>query len=512
MLKSTPRVCVFSFILLFTLIPIAHACMGVSRTINISSFKAHMGTGASGLIGLRNKEVVLTFDDGPVPGRTTKILATLKRECTKATFFVVGSMSRAYPKLLQRIIREGHTIGHHTQDHANLTHGSLAKAQRNIAAGRKTVRKALGPYAGRSSKLFRYPYLARSSALDAVIKRQGLLPFSAGVLSNDWKGGSGAAMVDRVMKRLSRTGRGVILLHDIQHKTAAVLPDLLRRLKRGGYKVVHVRTGRPSSNILVSSVSSKAPKDKTKNRQSRQIVLAKSTKPKRKRWTLFSRRSTSENSYDQTVTGSVKKTSAKPSKKSIKKARSKPTSKKQAAEETKKPIGLFAVLKQKREARKKRAEEAKKKAASKSKTTANKRKASKPKRVAKLKDTKAEKKKKPWFKFKKKTKTSALKTGSVKSKSAKKTETTQKKRSWFKFKKKTKTAALKKGATKSKSAKRTKSKKSVKKTKKTKTKKSGFFLTRNFTRQKADESDKAYHARLRARRLKLNQEQAKYKR
>ena len=228
------------FVSFFLLTNLSHACMGVSRTINVSTFHPHLGTGGSGGIGLRHKEVVLTFDDGPVPGTTPRVLAALSNECVKATFFVVGSMARAYPKLLQRVARSGHTIAHHTQNHANLTNTSVASAQRNIETGIRSVNKALGPYRSYSSKLFRYPYLARSSSLDTFLKRRGLLPLSAAVMSQDWKAGSGAGMIQRVMSRLRKTQRGVILLHDIQAKTASALPQLLRRLKSEGYKIVHI--------------------------------------------------------------------------------------------------------------------------------------------------------------------------------------------------------------------------------------------------------------------------------
>ena len=242
---------------LFALIPTAHACLGVSRTITISKFNSAMGTGPGGHIGLRHKEVVLTFDDGPIPATTNKILSALARECTKATFFPVGHMARAYPSTLRNIAARGHTIAFHTQTHANLQGVSLASAQRDIANGRKSILASLGKYRGRASRLFRYPYLSRNARLDQIVKRQGMLPFSASVLSQDWKSGSGAAMVNRVMSRLNRQGRGVILLHDIQKKTASALPSLLTRLKRGGYKVVHVRTSGQSKGPAIASVTKK---------------------------------------------------------------------------------------------------------------------------------------------------------------------------------------------------------------------------------------------------------------
>ncbi|MEL6504010.1 MAG: polysaccharide deacetylase family protein [Pseudomonadota bacterium] len=252
---------------------VAQACLGVSRTINVRSFQAHMGTGGSGGIGLRHKEVVLTFDDGPKRGTTPRILSALRAQCTKATFFVVGRMARANASLLQKVARVGHTIAQHTENHANLRNVSLASANRNIARGVASVRSALGPYRSRSSKLFRYPYLARSNALDGVLRRQGLLPFSAGILSNDWKRGSGAAMVNRVMAQLKRRGRGVILMHDIQSKTASALPLLLRRLKQGGYRVVHVRSGGSGGRSIGPVASSK----KAKSSRHRVALFSRST-------------------------------------------------------------------------------------------------------------------------------------------------------------------------------------------------------------------------------------------
>ena len=283
-MQSRHLTIVVSFLSLLLLAETAAACLGVKRTINISRFHGAMGTGPGGHIGLQHKEVVLTFDDGPVPATTNRVLAALRAECTKATFFVVGTMSRAHSATLQKIARAGHTIGHHTQTHANLRNRSLAAASRDISAGMASVHRGLGPMRGRASKLFRYPYLARSAALDKVVRRHGLLPFSASIMSQDWKKTSGNAMIERVMARLNRQGRGVILLHDLQSRTAAALPALLRRLKREGYKVVHVRTGASRGGVpMAKAAPSKRKKAKSTKRS---IKLAK---------------------IDKTVTGSIPK-------------------------------------------------------------------------------------------------------------------------------------------------------------------------------------------------------------
>ena len=232
------------------------ACLGVSRSINVTKFQPHLGASPSGGIGLRHKEVVLTFDDGPHAGTTDRVLAALQKECTKATFFVVGRMVRSNPGLLRQVKRAGHTIAHHTHDHANLPASSSLAIRANILRGMGAVDAALGR--GKASRLFRYPYLARSSRTDKVVRNLGLLPLSAAIDSLDWKGGD---FVGRTMNQLARKGRGVILLHDLKQGTAAQLPSLLRRLRQGGYKVVHLRGGRstaPRNDVIASLDATKA--------------------------------------------------------------------------------------------------------------------------------------------------------------------------------------------------------------------------------------------------------------
>ena len=294
--KRSSALCAL-IVFLSTLLTIeaALACLGVSRTINISKFNAALGTGAGGNIGLRNREVVLTFDDGPMPGATTRVLSALSRECTKATFFIVGQMARANPSTLQRVARAGHTIGHHTYTHANLRHGSLALAQKEIRGGIQATRAALGPYKRRSSKLFRYPYLANSASLDRIVRQNGMIPFSASITSHDWKGGSSATIVNRIMSQLAQRGRGVILMHDIHGRTASALPLLLRRLKKGGYRIVHIRSGGSGSprGVALASLSKKARRPSTKRARVDRTTTStnRETAPRRK-FRLFSFRRT----------------------------------------------------------------------------------------------------------------------------------------------------------------------------------------------------------------------------
>lgn len=81
------------------------------------------------------KELVLTFDDGPWPGTTPKVLDALKSECVRATFFLLGRNATAHPQLARRVLSERHTVGHHSYSHPPLSQMSVAKAEAEIDRG-----------------------------------------------------------------------------------------------------------------------------------------------------------------------------------------------------------------------------------------------------------------------------------------------------------------------------------------------------------------------------------------
>jgi peptidoglycan-N-acetylglucosamine deacetylase len=135
--------------------------LGTSRVIAIDPIK-HRRLGLMQYretLPLQDHEVVLTFDDGPVPPYTSKVLDALSAECVKANFFVVGEMARAYPALVQREYREGHTIGTHTAHHRFLTHLSIEGATKEIEDGIASVRMALGSPSALAPFFRRYTYL-----------------------------------------------------------------------------------------------------------------------------------------------------------------------------------------------------------------------------------------------------------------------------------------------------------------------------------------------------------------
>ena len=220
----------------------APGALGTHRTIELDPAKYRKVRGPEKRLGLRPKEVILSFDDGPLPGKSTRILDILKRDCVKATFFWVGRMARAYPKVVRRAVREGHTIAHHTANHERLPSYSSREGGKRIDRGIVQVERAAYGKGHRGTKVpyFRYPYLARNRRTDRILEKRGLINVSANILSNDWRRHSPQRILNRIMRQLRRDGRGIILMHDIHARTVKTVPLLLKRLKREGYRIVHL--------------------------------------------------------------------------------------------------------------------------------------------------------------------------------------------------------------------------------------------------------------------------------
>jgi peptidoglycan/xylan/chitin deacetylase (PgdA/CDA1 family) len=189
---------------------------------------------------LAHKEVVLTFDDGPIPPYSARVLETLASQCVKATYFLVGSMARAHPDMVRRIAADGHTIGTHSQNHPLSFHKMpLANAEREINDGIASVGAALGGE-DKVAPFFRIPGLLRVDQVESFLATRHIMTWSADFPGDDWKKIGAQEIVNRSLARLEAKGKGVLLLHDIQPATVLALPILLGELKARGYKVVHV--------------------------------------------------------------------------------------------------------------------------------------------------------------------------------------------------------------------------------------------------------------------------------
>lgn len=157
---------------------------------------------------LEDHEVVLTFDDGPIPPHTDKVLDALAAECVKATFFVVGEMARAHPAALQREYREGHTIGTHTEHHAHLNRLPAEKADKEITDGFASAAAVLGDK-NAVAPFFRFPYLDQTNAVEDRALKMGLSLWSADFHGSDWTFITPEKVTALVLSRLEASKKGI---------------------------------------------------------------------------------------------------------------------------------------------------------------------------------------------------------------------------------------------------------------------------------------------------------------
>jgi peptidoglycan/xylan/chitin deacetylase (PgdA/CDA1 family) len=189
---------------------------------------------------LEDKEVVLTFDDGPLPPYTTRVLDVLAEHCVKANYFLVGRMARGYPDLARRIAAEGHTVGTHSENHLlGFDRAPLDTVKNEIEQGIASVTGVVGKNSAATS-FFRIPGFLRRHEVESYLQSRHLMTWSADVVADDWRHINASEVVRRAISRLDEKGKGILLLHDIQPATALALPELLRELKNKGYRIVHV--------------------------------------------------------------------------------------------------------------------------------------------------------------------------------------------------------------------------------------------------------------------------------
>jgi peptidoglycan/xylan/chitin deacetylase (PgdA/CDA1 family) len=191
---------------------------------------------------LKDREVVLTFDDGPWPRTTPRILASLAHECVRATFFLIGKPASEHPVLARRVAAEGHTIGHHTWTHHNLKYMTPEEAEAEIDNGIAADEMAL--HGAATSKpatpFFRFPYFEMTPRTLDLLQSRGIVVFGADLWASDWNPMTPKAQLKLLIARLKVARKGIILLHDPKAQTAIMLPAFLRYLRDNHYRVVHL--------------------------------------------------------------------------------------------------------------------------------------------------------------------------------------------------------------------------------------------------------------------------------
>ncbi len=179
--------------------------------------------------------IAMTFDDGPHPVLTPRLLDMLKARGIKATFFLIGENAAEYPDIVRRIAAEGHEIGNHTWDHPQLTKLSPVALREEIDRTSSTIAEIIG----KPILVMRPPYGATSAYINHWINREfGMKVILWSVDPLDWKYRN-SARVERQILAGARPG-AIILSHDIHATTVAAMPDVFDSLLTKGYKFVTV--------------------------------------------------------------------------------------------------------------------------------------------------------------------------------------------------------------------------------------------------------------------------------
>src|SRR6202012_3207564 len=225
--------------------------LGIGRVVEIDT------TGGPGfgfehfkqLDFLRDKEVVLTFDGGRGPENPPSVLKSLANECTTGIFFSIGKHATYYPEILKQVAAAGHTVGAHTWSHETLTNKKLTDDQRKdeIEKGISAVKWALGGIS--PAPFFRFPALQHPPEMVTYLGQRNIAIFSCDVDSFDFKYHDPKKVMGLIFHGLDKKGKGIILMHDFHKETAALLPDILKRLKDEGYKVVAMRSKAPVKSL-----------------------------------------------------------------------------------------------------------------------------------------------------------------------------------------------------------------------------------------------------------------------
>ena len=187
---------------------------------------------------LQPGEIVLTFDDGPWLNTTPAVLKALGEHCVRATFFPIGKHATYYPEILRQVAAQGHTVGSHTWSHANLGKVQVQEGKDEIEKGFSAVKFALG---AAPAPFFRFPTLTHPGELVTYLGERNVGIFSTDLDSFDFRTRKADKMIEGVMNKLKKHGKGIVLMHDFQQVTAHGMNELLTQLAAAGYKVVHLK-------------------------------------------------------------------------------------------------------------------------------------------------------------------------------------------------------------------------------------------------------------------------------
>jgi peptidoglycan/xylan/chitin deacetylase (PgdA/CDA1 family) len=200
---------------------------------------------------LADHEVVLTFDDGPWPPTTSRVLSALAQQCVRATYFLIGEHVSEHPGIVRRIVAEGHTVATHTWSHPNLMQIKHEEAIEQIDHGVSALETVLHGTASTTptTPFFRFPGFQSTPETLDLLQSRGIVVFGSDLWASDWNKMTPKQELKLITDRLEAAGKGIILFHDTKNHTAAMMPAFLRYLRDNGYHVVHVKPAEPGASV-----------------------------------------------------------------------------------------------------------------------------------------------------------------------------------------------------------------------------------------------------------------------
>lgn len=205
--------------------PVEENAPGWSKPVNDTYTRVSTG----------RKVVAITFDDGPHPENTPRLLDMLKERRIKATFYVVGNMVKYSPQLIRRMIAEGHEIGNHTVTHGNLARMSDDALRKELQAAHDQIIAETGV----TPRTMRPPGGAiKKSQKELMLREFGYPTILWSVDPEDWKRPGPAVVTSRLVNGASPGG--ILLVHDLHKPTVDAMPSTLDQLLAQGYEFVTV--------------------------------------------------------------------------------------------------------------------------------------------------------------------------------------------------------------------------------------------------------------------------------
>lgn len=186
-------------------------------------------------VGTNLPFVALTYDDGPHPSHTPRLLDMLKARNVKATFYVIESNCKRHPDILRRMLAEGHEIGNHSATHPNLARLSADQVRRELRVTHETITSTTGV----APRTMRPPYGALTTAQRSWVRQEfGYPTIMWSVDPEDWRRPGASVVTNRVVSGASPGG--ILLLHDIHASTIDASPGIMDQLLAKGYQFVTV--------------------------------------------------------------------------------------------------------------------------------------------------------------------------------------------------------------------------------------------------------------------------------